>query len=76
VAYRDDEVLEMKPRDKGALCKRFIIELDASTPSSVTSADFLIPASRPSAHGRPSSLPSATSRGGKHTDSATIEAQL
>ena len=33
VAYRDDELLEMKPRDKGAPCKRFVIELDATTPS-------------------------------------------
>ncbi len=63
MAYRDDEKLEPKPRDKRALCKRFVIELEARTPSSATSADFLIAASRPSAHARPSSPPSATSRG-------------
>ena len=47
MAYKDDELLEMKPRDKGAPCKRFVIELDATTPSSVNSSDFLIAASRP-----------------------------
>ena len=63
MAYRDDEVLELKPRGRRGQFKRFIIELEARTPSSATSADFLIAASRPSAHARPSSPPSATSRG-------------
>ncbi|CAL5227205.1 g10122 [Coccomyxa viridis] len=63
VAYRDDEKLELKPRDKRAQCKRFVIELEARTPSSATSADFLIAASRPSARARPLSPPSANSRG-------------
>ena len=63
VAYRDDEKLELKPRDKRAQCKRFVIELEARTPSSATSADFLIAASRPGAHATPASPPSAGSRG-------------
>ena len=63
MAYRDDEVLELKPRGKRSQCKRIVIELEACTPSSATSADFLIAASRPSAHARLSSPPSATSRG-------------
>ena len=63
VAYRDDEKLELKPRDKRAQCKRFVIELEARTPSSATSADFLIAASRPSARARPLSPPSANGRG-------------
>ena len=63
MAYRDDEVLELKPRDKRSQCKRIVIELEARTPSSATSADFLIAASRPSAHARASSPPSATSGG-------------
>ena len=63
MAYRDDEVLELKPRGKRSQCKRIVIELEARTPSSATSADFLIAASRPSAHARASSPPSATSEG-------------
>ena len=65
MAYREDEVLEMKPRDKKAPCKRWVIELEATTPSSVSSADFLIAASRPGSQGglRPSP-PSGSSAGG------------
>ena len=63
VAYRDDELLEMKPRDKGAPCKRFVIELDATTPSSVTSSDFLITASHPGSRILQFTPSSANSRG-------------
>ena len=63
VAYRDDELLEMKPRDKGAPCKRFVIELDATTPSSVSSSDFLIAASHPGSRILQFTPSSATSRG-------------
>ena len=63
MAYRDDELLEMKPRDKGAPCKRFVIELDATTPSSVSSSDFLIAASHPGSRILQFTPSSATSRG-------------
>ena len=65
MAYREDEVLEMKPRDKKAPCKRWVIELEATTPSSVSSADFLIAASRTGSRaGLRPSPPSAGSAGG------------
>ena len=63
MAYRDDELLEMKPRDKGAPCKRFVIELDAATPSSVNSSDFLIAASHAGSRILQFTPSSATSRG-------------
>ena len=63
VAYRDDELLEMKPRNKGAPCKRFVIELDATTPSSVSSSDFLIAASHPGSRILQFTPSSTTSRG-------------
>ncbi len=66
VAYRDDELLEMKPRDKGAPCKRFVIELDATTPSSVSSSDFLIAASHPGSRIL-QFTPSATTSRGVHS---------
>ena len=67
-------MLEMKPRDKKAPCKRWVIELEATTPSSVSSGDFLIAASRPGSRGglRPSP-PSASSAGGIQLQRLSLE---